>query len=249
MKLTDIKTITEQQKLELPKERRITIHGVVGVGKTNLAEAIINEHDAFVYKIDGASVTAEELEEVLSRFRFGSLLQKKRILFFDEIQKATKLIRGRLLVPMQEFRKEDIVICCSSRPYAELRYGKDEEFSALMSRLFYVVELKPSVEIIASILEEKGYSAEEAIERAKVCGGDIRSAIFGTTLVGDEYKDFADLIRNPDEVLSDTLRLNYKKNAEFAIELAKLSNITNPVHKVYAMLAVARKLGCKLKKG
>lgn len=234
--LQDLKTINEDIKQELLFEKRIFITGPIGSGKTTLAKAIINKLDAISYEIDGASANAEELEQVFTSLKHNNLFRRSRVLFIDEIQRMNRLLVSRCLVPFQNL--DCTIICCSSRNYAELRKGRGEEFSALMSRLHYVIDLDQNLDTIVQILIDSGIPPEDAASRAKSCGGDLRSALYGNVFVNEEFKDFSDIIKDPDDVISDLCRKNYKHNYKFVQELLALSCINNPSHKAWGIISV-----------
>src|SRR5215207_8172263 len=142
--------------------------GTPGTGKTTLARIYANAINAEFHELSAVSAGKEDIRKLI---KIGSLDDRPRVLFLDEIHRFNKAQQDFLL-PFVESGQLVLIGATTENPSFEV-------IPALLSRLRVFVLEELTEEDMAEIIERTGFKLDEEARAwlVEMANGDARQAI------------------------------------------------------------------------
>ncbi|MEM1515319.1 MAG: replication factor C large subunit [Candidatus Bathyarchaeia archaeon] len=251
----------------IPEKKALFIYGPPGVGKTVTIESLANDFNLEIVMTDASTYRTEE---TVGRFagrasQLGSLLGRKKIIVFDEVDGITGTAdTGGLseIIRIIENTRSPIILIANNA--WDLRFASLRNFSSLVE--FKRLSVTEVMKHLARICAKEGIVAEEKALRfiAERSSGDVRSAVLDLQALTQgkdklTYEDVSWLAaRDRKEEIFNVLRMIFyaksANSAKMAVNMADIDldmllewiyenipyHIKNPHELAAAMDAISR---------
>ena len=235
-----VKILDEWNK-KPPKNKVLLFYGPPGVGKSALIEAYAEENNLDLIQMNASDYrSAKQIKEVIGKsISQQTLFKKGKIFFIDEIDglfgREDFGGAGELIAIIKKSRYP--IVFAANNPY-------NPKLRSLISYCLLIKFSKISVwdieKRLKEICKDEGIAYDEDVLRqlARVCNGDLRSAITDLEIVASggeklSLKDLEDLSpREREKNIFDSLKIIFKTKSALSAKLA-LNNVDKDFDEIF----------------
>jgi replication-associated recombination protein RarA len=153
---------------------KILILGEPGVGKSALADFLLDQLKVSkwsITKLSGAQVRLEEIEEWAARLCYRDLFSNYKFLRIEEMDRASHTARARLLTVLDDLPNHVGIICTSNKEISEIE-------PRFPSRFQNFIVKPPASEQIKQLISRWPLREQDLNRISEFACGNVRRALF-----------------------------------------------------------------------